>query len=116
MATLTVQTITESGLTATYASASAGGDVVANDGNVFLHVKNASGSPITLTIAKQTSATINDTVYGKLTKADATATIAAGAEVLIGGFKPDAFNNSSGQIAISYSSATSVTIAALKRN
>ena len=112
MATLTAQTINEDGLTATYASAGGSGDVVDNGGGLFLHVKNGSGSEMTVTITAQTTS-IDTLQYGEVAKSNATKAIAASAEAFIGPFKPAAFNNNSSQIAITYSSATSVTIAAL---
>jgi hypothetical protein len=115
MATLTVQTFSELGLTATYASCAGGGDVVANNGDTVLHVKNGSGGSITVTVTKQSSATINDPVYGVMTKANVAVAIGAGAEAFIGPFKVDGFNNSSGQIAITYSGVTSLTIVAIKK-
>ena len=113
MATLTVQTITESGKVATYASCEGGGDVVENDGTVFLHLKNGSGGEITVTITAQTTS-IDSSLYGDLTKANATQAIAASGEAFIGPFAPIAYNNSDAQIAITYSGVTSLTIAALK--
>ena len=113
MATLTVQTITESGKVATYASCEGGGDVVENDGSVFLHLKNASGGELTVTITAQTT-TVDTSLYGDLTKANATQAIAASGEAFIGPFPPSAYNNTSSQIAITYSGVTSLTIAALR--
>ena len=49
MATISVQTITESGITPTFASATADGDVMDNDGSTFLLVKNGGESSITIT-------------------------------------------------------------------
>ena len=116
MATLTVQPIIETGTAQNYATALASGasDVVANDGTVFLHAKNGHGSAErTITITPQVTS-FNDSVYGKLTKSAVAITVAAGGSKFIGPFKPDSYNNSSGQIVITYSdSAANITIAAL---
>ena len=111
MAALTIQKVAESGLTASYASVTAS-DTVVNNGNIFIHVKNGGGGSTTVTITAQKTKADNSS-FGKLTKSNATKAIASGAEAFIGPFSP-AFNNSSGNIVITYSVTTSVTIAALE--
>ena len=113
MAELTLQQITEAGGAVTYASAAGGGDTVENNGKVFLHYKNGSGGEITVTITAQTTS-VDSSVYGDLTKANATQLIAASGECFIGPFSPLAYNNSSSQIVITYSGVTSLTVAALQ--
>ena len=112
MATLTSQEISEAGVVATYAAATADGDVVANEGTIFLHVKNGGGSEITVTITAQTTS-VDSPLYGELTKANASKAIAGSAEAFIGPFQINAYNNTDEQIAITYTAVTSVTIAAL---
>jgi hypothetical protein len=116
MATLTRQVLGEDGLTASYVAAGVSGDEVANlDGATFLHIKNGGGAPITVTVAEQISGnTVQDTSLGKLTKANATKTIANAAEAFFGPFKKAGFNDIDGNIQITYTAVTSVTIAALK--
>jgi hypothetical protein len=111
MAELTVQQITETGGAATYVSAESEGDTADNNGNMFLHIKN-DGDEITVTITALTTS-VDSGMYGDLTKANATIAIAGGAEAFIGGFAPAAFNDGNGEIAITYSAVSSVTIAAL---
>lgn len=115
MAELTVQTIVESGLEATFASAAGGGDTFANDSSerTFLHVKNGAGSDVTVTITAQ-STSVKVAGFGTLPKANRTVVVTAGEERLIGPFPAKAFNNASGKVAVGYSSATSVTVAAFK--
>ena len=114
MATLTIQTISESGINnVSYASAAGGGDVVDNNGNVFLHIKNGSGGELTVTITAQVTS-VDNGLYGELTKANASIAIAGSGEAFIGPFTPAAYNNSHAQIAITYSGVTSLTIAALQ--
>jgi len=112
MAELTVQQITEAGGAASYEAAAGGGDTADNNGNMFLHIKNGGGGEITVTITAVTTS-VDSGVYGDLTKANATIAVAAGTEAFIGGFAPAAFNDGNGEIAITYSGVTSVTIAAL---
>lgn len=113
MGTLTVQSPGESGADITFAAADAGGDVAANnEHDVVLLVKNddASGKTVTITAQKTTT---DKRGYGSVTKSNAAHTVAAGAIAVIGPFS-NAFNNSSGQIAITYDAVTSLTIAAVK--
>jgi hypothetical protein len=116
MATLSRQTLTEAGLTPTYNAANAGGDQVDNsDGRTFLHVKNASGGSITITIAEQISGTtVEDPALGTLTKTSVAKAVAAGAEAVIGPFKKAAFNDVNGFIQLTYSGVTTFTVAAFK--
>ena len=112
MAELTLQQITEAGGAVTYASASGSGDTADNSGSTFLHIKNGSESSITVTITAEVT-TVENTIYGDLTKANASIAVAATGEAFIGPFKPAAFNDSDAEIAITYSAVTSLTIAAL---
>ncbi len=114
MAALTIQTIAEAGLDASYAAAASGGDSARNDnGDVFLHVKNGDASSHTVTVtAQRTSATVPG--MGTTTKSNVAVAVPAGAERMIGPFAPLAFNDSSNDVAITYDDVTSVTIAALK--
>ena len=113
MATIAVQTINEAGKVATYQAAEVGGDVVSNDGTIFLQLKNGSGGEITVTITAQTTS-VDSSLYGDLTKSNAVKAMAASTELFIGPFAPIAYNNSDAQIAITYSGVSSLTIAALK--
>ena len=112
MAELTIQQITEAGDSVTYSAAAGGGDTADNGGSTFLNIKNGGGGTITATITAQTTS-VESSIYGDLTKANASIAIESGAEAFIGPFKRSAFNNNDGAIAITYSGVTSVTIAAL---
>lgn len=115
MATLTRQVLGEDGLTASYGAAAVSGDQVNNaDGKTFLHIKNASGVSVTVTVAEQiTGTTVTNPTLGKLTKANATKAIGAGAEGFFGPFAKGGFNDANSNIQVTYSAVTSVTIAAL---
>lgn len=112
MATLTVQVPGEDG-GITFASAAGGGDVFPNDGKTYVAVTNGSGGSITVTITAQTTSTSKDG-FGPVTKADGGGSVADGATDIFGPFPSGAFNNSSGQVEVEYSSATSVTVAAFR--
>ena len=114
MATLTIQTISESGINdVSYEAVAGGGDVVANNGNVFLQLKNGSESAITVTITAQVTS-VENSIYGDLTKSNASISVPAAGAAFIGPFQVAAYNNSDSQIAITYSASTSLTIAALQ--
>ncbi len=104
---ITVQEIVVAGITPTYGAADAAGNTVANDGNVFLHVKN-SGVETTLTIT--TPGTV-----GGVAIADPTVTIpATTGDKMVGPFDPTIFNGSGGTVALAWSQVTGITIAAIK--
>ena len=107
MATLTVQTISRTGLEPTYGSAAAGGDEFANSGDEFIHIKNGDASSHTLTI--ETPATVDG-----LAVADRTVSIPAGEERMVGPFQAATYNDSGGLVQLTYDGVTSVTIAIIK--
>lgn len=108
MATLNAQAVSIGGLNATYGNASAGGDKVVPGDRVFLHVKNGAASPITVTLAA------NPTARG-LTVTNPTVSVPASGDRFIGPLAADAFAAASdGLVAITYSSATTVTVAAIR--
>lgn len=112
MATLTVNSITaDAGLNITdnVESAAAGGDVFANDGNTYLYLYNGDASETTLTVTTQATAGRNAVAI-----ADPTIAIAASKAFIVGPFEPGIYNNSSGQVAISYSSETSLDVYVFK--
>ena len=110
MALIAAEKILESGLTATYTAANAGGDTIANDGRVFLHLKNADASATTVTVTTKT-ATTEKPGFGTLTKANAVTTIAATSDEFLGPFPAIAFGLVG---AITYTSVTSLTVAVLR--
>src|SRR5436853_540222 len=100
MATLTVQRPALTGITPSYAAAAGGGDVFANDGYTVAHIKNASVGSITVTAAAP----------GAFNAAVAVA-IPAGEERIIGPFTDkQRFNNGSGQVALTYTGVTTLTV------
>lgn len=94
-------------LTATFAAATAGGDSFSSGSDVYLHVKNGSGSVVTVTVATPGS------VDG-LAVADFTFTVpATTGDVEIGPFPEDLFGATA---IVTYSAVTTVTIACKKYN
>ncbi len=109
MATLTPQVPSLSGLTPSYAAATAGGDQVACDDRTFLHVKNTNGSTRDVTIATP------GTVDG-LAIADVVVTVpATTGDKMIGPLFSDLFASAADGVSasITYSSTTNVTVANL---
>ena len=115
MAVLTKQTIPQddTGLQLTYESAASGGDTIVgnNAGYRILAVNNGGGSAITVTIANQK---VPD--GGKATTVlDMVVSVPAGEIRLIKiGGATSRFVDSSGNINITYSGVTSVTVRALE--
>ena len=110
MATLTVNTIDNDGLNSesVYVSAAAGGDQFANTGREFIVVKNGDAGTPTVTLA--TPAT-----YGGLAVADVAVTMGATTgEQMIGPFPTGIFNDANGNVQITYTAVTSLTISAFK--
>lgn len=107
MAQLTVQETTLDGVTVTYAAAGASGDTFSNDGDTRLRVKNGSASAVTVTISSLQQCNQGFTH-------DVTVSVAAGAEEEIGPFAPVRFNDGQGNVSVSYSAVTSVTVAAVR--
>ncbi|MEU7597279.1 hypothetical protein AB0B79_30245 [Streptomyces sp. NPDC039022] len=108
MATLTAQAVSLVGTNPAYASATSGGDKVAPGDRTVLHVKNGSGSSVTVTLTA--TASVRGQAVGNVTIA-----VPASGERLIGPLASDLLASPvDGLVAIGYSSATSVTIAALR--
>lgn len=108
MATLTTQVISIAGTGPTYAAAAASSKIVCGE-TTFLHVKNAAGSSMTVTI----SATAK--IRGQQV-ADLVVTVpATTGDMMIGPITKDLFaGTSDGLAAITYSSLTSVTAAVIR--
>lgn len=108
MATLTVQSTDLDGVVPSYTAVAAGGDEFPNDGRTMLHLKNGSGSAITVTV---------DSVVNCNQGVDhnSVTSVGNGAEAMIGPFDITRFNDSStGRAAITYSTDTSLTIGVFK--
>lgn len=108
MATLGTQVIALAGLAPTYAPATGGGDRCEVGDRNFLHVKNGAGSPVTVTL------TATAALRGQAVS-NVTVSVPAAGERMIGPLSSDLLQNQTdGLCAIGYSSATSVTVAALR--
>ena len=107
MATLTVSPITRDGLVVSLAAADVAGDEFANTGKEFLVVDNQSGGNCTVTLD------IQRTVDGQAI-IDRSVVLADGERRYIGPFKTNFYNDGDGNMNVSYSTVTSVTVAAIQ--
>jgi hypothetical protein len=104
---LSLQTMSVTGLEATYASCNADGNYFTNNGHTFMHVINGSGGDITVTVDSPTECNQGSTH-------DVTVTVTAGEERMIGPFEQGRFNDDDGRVQVSYSTVTSLTAGAIK--
>ena len=111
MATLAKQTITPTGLNPTYTAAAGGGDKVQAGPNVFLHVKNGGGAPITVTIDDPTSVGPSG---AQSFNPDLSVSVTNAQERMIGPLTDRFTNPADGLVAITYSGVTTVTVAAFQ--
>lgn len=107
MATLPTQVVGQTGAAITFDPATVGGDQCATGSDVRLLVKNDDAAPVTATLATP------GTVDGDLAIADRTFTVAAGE---LGAIPvTDRYRDpATGLATITYSSATSVTVAVIR--
>ena len=106
MAVLTVQQAALTGLNSSYGAAAGGGDQFANTGKAMLHVKNGASSK-TVTVDSQTPCSQG-------VDHDAVVAIPAGEERMIGPFPKARFDDANGDVQITYSAVTSVTVAVVE--
>ena len=108
--TLTVQTLNRAtGIVATYAAATpTDGDKFANDGHTHLRVNNGSGGAITVTVNSQQNC--NQNFDHNEPNA---VSVSAGAIREFGPFPKGRFDDANGEVHVSLSSATTITLAAV---
>ena len=115
MAAITPVTPAIGGAVLALAAASGGGDTLANlKGNVFLVVNNGGVGSINVTLAAVTTARPADGPYPPQTVANNVVAVGAGVQKIIGPI-PAAFNDGSGNIAVTYSGVSSVTVGAIQQ-
>ncbi len=105
---ITVQNILQSGLVVIHTGSLNIPDThkVRNDGRTFIRIVNGGGSPTTVTINTPGN-------RGGNAIADRAVVVTNGTEQNIGPFPPSIYNDSNGDINITLSFVTTVTIAAL---
>ena len=103
MAILTPQAISVTGVTPTFVAAAGGGDSAYPLPNLFLRVKNGSGSPINVTLA------VPGSRYGQANPSVVVSVPATTGDVLIK--LPPELIDLNGLIQVTYSAVTTVTVA-----
>jgi hypothetical protein len=107
MATIAVTQITTAGVAPpTFVAAAGGGDQFANNGKTLFEVKNASGSPITVTFVRQKTCD-QGTLHTTTVSVPATT-----GDRICGPFDASLFNDANGFVQVTYSAVTSLTVAA----
>lgn len=110
MAILTPASPAITGAAYTLVAAAAGGDQFANPrGNAFFHVNNASGGSLTVTFTAQATTRPADGVYPAMTLANNAVAVPAGTQRLIGPI-PSGYNDGNGNVQVTYSGVTSLTV------
>lgn len=101
------QQLSDIGLKAAYSPATKEGHSVENDGKIALHVRNNSEKTVSVTIA---------TAYVRagLKLSDRVVEVQPKANVFIGPFPPDIYNQDDGRVHINYSDPESVEVSILK--
>lgn len=108
MTLIATQTVTQAGLTPSFQSASSGGDTWYPTATTVLDFKNASDSPITVTIV--TTATL----YGQPIS-NVSVSVPSSGEVICGPFDPGMVMTAGTNTAsMTYSSVTSLTVAVIE--
>lgn len=104
MALLATTAATLAGANPAFAAAAAGGDTMQYQPNSFLHVRNASGGSITVTVVVP-----GNTEFG-VAQPDPTVAVPAGADRIIR-LSQGLVDPATGLISVTYSAVTSVTVA-----
>ena len=107
MALLTTQQIGITGTNPTYDAAGGSGDTINPDSRTVLHVKNGDASSHSVTVA------VPGTEYGQA-RPDVVVAVPAGESRFIGPLVTDLADPTDGQVHVTYTATTSVTVAALR--
>ena len=102
MALLTINKISESGLTSSLESCDTGGDEFLNSGIEFLMVDNSHASQAYSVTVTAQSVSFTHATYGIVTKGNVVKTVSAGQIAFLGPFKQRAFNDSDQKVQITY--------------
>jgi hypothetical protein len=108
----TINTINSTGLASLLytASATSGGDKFPNTGNLYVSIKNDSSETRTVTFTTQVTS-FDSPVYGPAVKENSSLVIAAGRIGWIGPFSMNAYNDTDGNVNITYTSGADILVA-----
>lgn len=116
MATLTVLSMTNLGSLKALVAATGGGDQFANptDERTYLEVANGGGGSITVTITAQNTSFPGGPNVGTLTASNAGGAVVNGTTRVFGPFPARIYNDANGNVQVTYSGVTTVTVQALR--
>jgi len=114
MALINSQTIIEGGITPTLTDLSAGSltNTFSNSGKEFIYIENGSSASITLTVTTVVTS-VENPIYGDLTKSNAVVTINRNTSAMAGTFAVSSYNGTDSAVSFTVSSRTSVKVAIL---
>src|SRR6266487_5052187 len=110
MATLATQTVTRAGTLPTYGAAAGGGDAMACGSDYMLHIKNGAAATMTVTIAIPSGAS----GWPQAAYTSTAVVVPNTSERMIGPIQAPLYQDpTTGLATITYSSVTTVTVAAI---
>ena len=109
MSLLSNKSISETGEIQTLDALTEVSNTFENGGNEFIFVENTSESSITLTVTTLTT-TVENPLFGALTKTNPSITIAAGATATLGTFPVAAYNDENGIVTFVVSAYAGVNL------
>jgi hypothetical protein len=110
MATLATQVVTRSGVLPTYGAAAGGGDAMACGSDQMLHIKNGAAATMTVTLAIPSGAS----GYPNAAYTSTAVVVPNASERMIGPVIAPLYQDpTTGLCTITYSSATTVTVASI---
>lgn len=112
MALIASESIIEAGLSVTLTAPGSVTNTFTNTGKEFILIENSSGSSLTCTVTTRVS-TVDNNLYGDLTKSNAVETVTANSISLMGTFSTTAYNDSDSLVSFTLSTTTDVKIAIL---
>lgn len=115
MATLSVQTLSETGTAAlTFTAATETGDEFPNAGRQCFVVKNAGAETDVIVTATKVVTSESIPSFGDMTKTASTVTVTAGNTGYLGPFPVRSFNADDGVVEITYNQVSSVSVAVIE--
>jgi hypothetical protein len=114
MALINSQTIIEGGITPTLTDLTAGAltNTFSNSGKEFIYIENGGSAAITLTVTTIVTS-VENPIYGDLTKSNAVVTILRNTSAMAGTFAVSSYNGTDSAVSFTVSDRTSVKVAIL---
>ena len=112
MALISSQSIVEEGLAVTLTALAATSNTFTNSGKEFIYIENGGGGDVTLTVVTEVTSVENE-LYGELTKGNSVQTVAGGTIAMVGPFPVTPYNGTDSAVTFTVTSTTSVNVAIL---